>query len=67
MARTGSVDVLLLSDEELKEYAERSAKTMLGVSWATAIRMLDLGQLDGTIAEAELKGLRYLIEGAKEL
>lgn len=54
-----------LTAEEVRDLAETKARQMLGVSFQAALAMLDRGDLRGTIAEAELKMLRYLM-GAGE-
>lgn len=56
-----SID-LILSREQLLEMAERNAKSMLRVSGDEAFRMLDRGELNGTVAEVEFKMLRHLLE-----
>jgi hypothetical protein len=44
------------------EFAEQSARAMLGVDLKTAFAMLDDGRLAGTVAESELQTLRLAIE-----
>jgi hypothetical protein len=63
---------VLESDMSPKEYtrddvaslAEAEAQSMLGVSTEEAFRMLDAGALAGTIAEAEMRMLRFLLEAS---
>lgn len=47
--------------EELALIAERTAQDLLGVPAEKAFRMLDRGELDGTLAESALEGLRYIL------
>ncbi len=47
---------------EALEAAERDAQAMLGVSLSEAFRLLDSGRLDGTVAEAELRMARFLLD-----
>jgi hypothetical protein len=49
--------------QELLSLAESEARDLLGVSWQAATGMLDAGALTGSIAEAEIRMLRALIEG----
>jgi hypothetical protein len=49
------------SREELQELAERESRSLLGVSWRQAHRLLDEGALVGTAAEAELRMLLFLM------
>ena len=49
--------------KQLEDEADHIAKKFFGVeSRIEAFRLLDQGHLHGTIAEAELKGLRFLLE-----
>lgn len=50
-----------LSPAELSVLAERTAQEFLGVSAAEAFEMLDRGELNGTLAENALLGLRFLL------
>ena len=52
---------LVLTKAQIIEMAERSAKSMLGVSSKQAFKMLDGGALNGTVAEVEFKMLRHLL------
>jgi hypothetical protein len=47
---------------KIRERIEREAHSMLGVSARTAFRQIADGKLRGTIAEAELTGLRDLLK-----
>jgi hypothetical protein len=60
--KNGQVEIL--TKRSLQARAERGAQAMLGVSLKTALKKLDRGELTGTIAEAELKGLRHLLQTA---
>lgn len=53
----------LLSREQLLQVAEDDARRLLGVSAAEAYAMIDARdpRIIGTIAETELKGLRWLL------
>lgn len=51
----------ILSRDQILELATKSAKSMLGVSREEAFAMLDRGDLNGTMAEVELKMLRHLL------
>jgi hypothetical protein len=46
---------------QVRKLADREAKQMLSVSGAVAFQMLDRGDLDGTMAEAEFSMLRFLM------
>jgi hypothetical protein len=48
--------------DDLLRLAEDEAFAMLGVTLAAAFDILDSGQLAGTIAEAELRMLRFLLD-----
>lgn len=48
--------------DELVRVAEEQSLAMLGVPLSTAFEKLDSGQLAGTIAEAELRMLRFLLD-----
>ena len=63
MSSADSVQILTRS--ELLRRAEDESREMLGVSMTDAFRMLDNGELRGTIAEAKLTCLRMLLETAK--
>lgn len=49
-----------LSTRELAALASHESQKMLGVSAKKAYAMLDKGELRGTVAEAELRMLRFL-------
>ena len=48
--------------DDVMQSAERDARAMLGVSLDEAFRLLDSGRLEGTIAEAELRMVRFLLD-----
>lgn len=48
--------------DEIRAVAEAEAQAWLGVSFDQALRMLDRGDLDGTVAEDEFRSLRRLLE-----
>ncbi|MCW2995218.1 MAG: hypothetical protein JWQ18_2713 [Conexibacter sp.] len=48
---------------EAHALAERESQSMLGVPLERAFEMLEQGQLSGTAAEAELRMLRFVLEG----
>lgn len=50
------------SVEEFALIAERTAHDLLGVSAEKAFQMLDRGELEGTLAESALEGLRYVLD-----
>ena len=52
-----------LNRDELRNLAECQALSMLGVPWDAAIEMLERGDIDGTGAQAELRMLRFLLDG----
>jgi hypothetical protein len=60
----GATQIKVLSKHDLQQRAEQGAQEMLGVTARTAFKWLDGGKLRGTIAEAELKSLRLLLETA---
>jgi|GEM_PF-5968555 len=47
--------------EEYLVWADGEACKMLGVGWDEALRRLDRGELEGTLAEARLKLIRSLL------
>ncbi len=51
----------VLSKNDLLKRIDRGAQAMLGVSRVEAFKMLDRGDLRGTIAADELTGLRMLL------
>jgi hypothetical protein len=59
-----AVDVLEVRDltaAEAAALAEEGAHEILGVSAEEAFAMLERGELDGTVAEAEISMLRSLV------
>ena len=50
------------SQEDLRELAEREARSLLGVSWQEAHALVDKGALAGTAAEAEVRMLAFLLD-----
>jgi hypothetical protein len=48
--------------QEALELAERESQSMLGVPFDEALGMLDTGKLRGTVAEAELRMLRFVLD-----
>ncbi len=59
----GGNGVQILSQTELEERANESARKILGVgSREEAFAMLDRGDLHGTGAEAVFKSLRFMID-----
>ncbi len=57
-------NVRLLSREALLEHAEEVTQGMLGISYAEALLCLERGELQGTLAESELRGIRWVLENA---
>jgi putative endonuclease len=51
-----------MNKAEVWEHGERTAQAMLKMDLSAAFSMLDSGQLRGTIAEAELQGIRLLLK-----
>jgi hypothetical protein len=47
---------------ELEKLAEHQAKDMLGKSWHDARQLLADGALEGTVAQAELRLLAFLLD-----
>jgi hypothetical protein len=60
------VRTIVLTRAQLRAHAEREAKSMLGVSAKRAFRMLDTGELRGTIAACEMSMLRYMLESGQK-
>jgi hypothetical protein len=58
----GNSDDLVLSREELADYVDREAHATLGVGREEAFAMLDRGELDGSIMQAELSMMRAMLE-----
>jgi len=54
-----------LTREQAQELVEREAQEVLGVSAQEAFAMLDRGELNGTIIQAELSNLRWLLSSDK--
>lgn len=48
--------------DQILEVAETEAREWLGVSFQEALEQLDRGELEGTVAEAEFRSLRRLLE-----
>jgi hypothetical protein len=65
MSAKQTYTIKVISKRQLKARAEAESKSMLGVSSRTAFKWLDAGKLRGTMAEAEFKGLRFLLETAE--
>lgn len=59
MKRASAVVVLTRAEVETK--AEKTARDLLGTSYARAIKRLDRGELRGTLAEVYLSQLRHLL------
>jgi hypothetical protein len=59
----GAASAKVLGKMDVKRLADERAQEMLQVrSSREAFRLLDEGKLDGTIAEAEFKMLRFLMK-----
>jgi hypothetical protein len=59
----GAGSAKVLEKKDVRRLADERAQEMLHVrSSREAFRLLDEGKLDGTIAEAELKMLRFLMK-----
>jgi hypothetical protein len=54
-------NIKLHSRRETLELVDRQSRALLGVTRAKAFRMLDRGELSGTVAEAQLELLRSLL------
>lgn len=52
----------LKTREDVAGLVEREAQALLGVSSSVAFEKLDRGELNGTIIEAELRSLRFLLQ-----
>jgi hypothetical protein len=50
-----------VSTKDVREMAETLARNELGISAEEAWRRMDAGEFDGTILEAELHQLRFLL------
>lgn len=61
-ARPTADDVDVLSTDQVWERAERLSRQVLHVSTQDAFQMLDRGELDGTVLEAELRMARFLAD-----
>ncbi len=60
-------DLTKMTTKEVRQMADREAKSMLSVpSAAHAFKMLERGELRGTVAEAELSMLRAMIKGKRK-
>jgi hypothetical protein len=57
--------VVYMSGPEARQYVDRQARRLLGVSSARAFSMVDSGELSGTQAEAELSLLRGLVSKSR--
>lgn len=54
----------VLTRAQIKQRMDREARQHLGVPGRRALAMLDRGELDGTIMQAELSMLRGLLEAS---
>jgi len=54
--------IATMTHEELEALADIEATEMLGVTRLEAFAMLDRGELRGSVAEAELRMLRFMLE-----
>jgi hypothetical protein len=59
-------DFRIPSPNEVRGYVEEQARALLNVSAEEAFAQLDRGELDGTIAEVELRMMRDLLDASAE-
>jgi hypothetical protein len=50
-----------MTEPELRQLAEHTARTLVGVSADEAFRMLEAGEFDGQTVESTLRGLQRLL------
>lgn len=62
----GSRGTIVYTRQEYLDYCDKECQKMLGMSFKDAKNQVDIGKLEGTLAEARVKMLRSLLEGPHE-